>query len=372
MREISLDPREFRRFSVPLPLCLAGETQYALGLGAIVFGAQLRVRAEVTETTEECQLRLCPQDARPSPAAEELLVRWRDALVGLARREADEAAGLHVTLELGEAAECCPPEFVLGSPAVAVTLVCVLMAHRTETRTVSAGQVAALAGELLAELSAPHYLHPDRFYAECYVCAHGGALHVAPGAEALNVQLLLPPESLILVVPAATGPAAEPAGWEEPLLRALQKTDGAAELLSATEGDVSPLFEAAAGRLNERETAILYGLLRVRGMISERLEMLGQAFADHDRLAELCDEESAILRDYFAFPAGPLVEVRDRAVECGALGAKLTYAFGGRPALIVLAPGRRSEVQSALKERFREHCVLPVDVDPAGVRSEQQ
>ena len=91
---------------------------------------------------------------------------------------------------------------------------------------------------------------------------------------------------------------------------------------------------------------------------------------DNDRLAEICDEESALLRDYFGFPAEPYGRVRQAAVEAGALGAKFTCAFGGCPAAIIIAPGVREEVAETLTARFPESRFLPVDIDPTGLLME--
>jgi len=373
LREITLEPSEFMRFSVPHALYLAGERQYALGLGAIVAAVGLRLRAQVTETQEEFCLDLGPE-AIPSPAVERSLWRWREALARVVARDPQELDGLRVSLDLSGTSACCPAEVALGGPAVAVSLVCALRAHRGTERVTEAGELASLGGALLAELPGEGRLRPERFYAECFACLEGGALHVAPGCEPLNVQLLLPPDSLILVVPRAAASAPDATGWEDRLQSGLRKTKGAADLVSATEDDLARLFKAAArptaDKLDDGETAVLYGLLRVREMIQELLEGMGRPLQDHDRFAELCDEESAILKDYFGFNAGQLERVRQQAVESGALGARLTHVFGGPPGLIVIAPGRRGEVRSALARRARDCHVVPVDVDPTGVAAE--
>ena len=145
-------------------------------------------------------------------------------------------------------------------------------------------------------------------------------------------------------------------------------TDGRAAL-QAAETDLSPFLELASGSLSEHETATLYGLLRVRELLSAYVERLGVPMLDHDLLAEMCDEESAILVDYFEFPAQVYRRVRDVAIDSGALGAKLTYAFGDTPAVVVLAPGRRDAVCDALKRELVDCCCLAVDVAPVGAAS---
>ena len=368
MRELTLDPADFMRFSVPHALCLAGERQYALGLGAIAAAVHLRVRAEVSESTEQFRLDLGP-DGQPGDA-ERLLEGWRQALAGPAAHGFDDLDGLHIRLDLSDTSGLCPPEVALGGPAVAVALACALRAHRSGARTARMDELAELACALMADLPLPGRPHPDRFYAQCYACLQGGALYVAPGAEPLNVQLALPPDCLILIVPPDAALALDLAPWEDRLESGLRKIKGAAQLVEETEADMSPLFEAAAGKLDDQEMAVLYGLLRVREMIQDHLEAMDQPTLDHDRFAELCDEESAILQDYLGFPAASLMRVREQAVESGALGARLTYIFGGAPGLIVIAPGRRDEVHMALAHRLRDCRVLPVDVDPEGVAAE--
>jgi hypothetical protein len=181
---------------------------------------------------------------------------------------------------------------------------------------------------------------------------------------------MVPPESLILAVSRRALPSLGESPWERVLLSAVSKTGrGGVRLLAETERDVSRLFELASGKLDEMEMAVLYGLLRVREMITQHLERLGQPLLDHDLLAELCDEESAIVEDYFEFPSAPYGEIRNRAVETGALGAKYTYACGSQPAMIILAPGVRDEVGAALAEEFDDCTFLPVDVDPEGVEA---
>jgi hypothetical protein len=156
--------------------------------------------------------------------------------------------------------------------------------------------------------------------------------------------------------------------WERTFVDALRALRMSPEKFSLVAGDdMAGFFEVASARLEESRTAVLYGLLRMHEMVREHTEMLGRVMVDHDRLAETCDEESALLEDYFGFPGEHLREVRDVAVESGALGAKMTYAMGDKPSLIVLAPGRRDEVVSALSRRFEQHVVLPVNVGPDGI-----
>ena len=371
VRELVLSEEEFTQFSVPYTLCLAGEHQYALGLAPIVIATNLRVHAGVEETAEEFQISVAGERV-VSDGSLELLARWRTVLEELTGGGAERLEGLRITLGLQATGEGCPLEIVLSSPAVAVALACAVRTHRGDGGTAADTEMAESAAGLLRELSRPVRSHPDRFYAECLVSIEGGAWYVSSSTESLNVQLLIPPESLILAVSREAHGLAGGGSWEDVLLSSLRKMGrGAIELLAATERDASRLFELAPKTLDEREMAVLYGLLRVREMIEQHLERLGQPLLDNDLLAELCDEESTIIEDYFEFPAARHREVRNRAVESGALGAKFTYAFGARPAMIILAPGCRDEVKEALADEFDDCFFLPVDVDPAGAGASQ-
>ena len=233
-----------------------------------------------------------------------------------------------------------------------------------------AGELAEVACRWLQELCAADPSCPWRYYAECLMCLEGGARCVAPSSLPLDVQLMVPLESLILVLsPRAVAPPGHWA-WQGLLREAIQKLGAdSVDLLQGAERDMSRFFQAASKALNERETAILYGLLRVREMISGFLEKLELPTLDHDLLAELCDEESAILDDYFGFPGELYHAVRIKATQSGALGVKLTYAFGGRPAVAILAPGCRDTVYNALKSEFEDHYCFVLDVDAAGAES---
>ena len=366
MRELTLTQDEFAEFSVPHALCLAGEYQYALGLGSVVVASGPRLQAHVQETAEEFEICAAPPEAPPHDAPE-MAARWRPALEKLAVTDPQELDGLRITLAPDETEGCLLPGLAASDPTVAVALACAVKAHRGDIRSMPTGEMAELAATLLLELPDACRSYPDRFYSECLGCVGGGACYASPSAGALNVQLMIPPESLILAASRRVEASPAPGSWERVLLGALNKLGRTgAELLAATERDVSPLFELPAGMLDERETTVLYGLLRVREMIAEHLERLGEPLLDNDLLAELCDEESFIMEDYFEFPAAPYREVRNRAIEIGALGTKLTHAFGTRPAMIILAPGCRAEVSGELGEEFGDCRFLPVDVEPLG------
>ena len=366
MRDLDLTPQDFRCFSVPHALCLAGEFQYALRQGALVAAVSLRVNVSAEESDGRFGFGVVSSDG--AFAADEVAAaHWQEVLGELLFDSPDELNGLRITLEatgLG-----CRPEDVLLTPAAAVGFVCASLALRRGRMTVSAGEVASLADSLLSRLVEAGDVRTSRFYAPAVACVLGGAWYVGPATEPLNAQLFVPPDSLVL----GYCPSAEPRGmaekWEEHLACALTALGREGENLGgATDGDIGLFFEMASGRLDEPQTVVLYGLLRMHEMIREHLEMLARPLHDVDRLAEICDEESALLEDYFGFPSGHLRALRDAAVESGALGAKMTYSFGERPALVILAPGRRKEVSAALKSRFEHDFVVPLDIDADGVR----
>jgi len=370
LREITLRPDEFAFFSVPHSFCLAGERQHLLGLGSIVVAGDLRLGVSVEETADPFELALADEGVC---VPRETLASWEEALGATAVRGAGELEGLKVSLRIGRLADVCPAEGVLRIPAVAVALACAVQANRGDVESVPVEKLVETAGAMLEQVTeaAGRSVYPQQYHALCCASVLGGAAYVVPDEEPLNVQLLVPPESLILVLDPDAEPERDAPQWREHLLSALRKIGPAADLLRDTERDIAPLFELPEGTLDEAETAVLYGLLRVREMIRERIERMGGAM-DNDCLAELCDEESAILGDYLGFRSARLAEIRDLAVGSGALGAKLTWAFGDLPALIIIAPGRRDDVCSAVTERIEERCILPFHIEPAGLRNERE
>ncbi len=370
MPDIVLSAEEFTAFSVPHALCLAGECQYCLGLGSIVVATDLRVQVEVTETAGEFELVMAPAGPASGQPAGELISAWRTALGKLAVDDPGRLDGLRISLEFGEAGRGCPPDVLLTSPALGVALACAVKAHREEEQTVGAERVAELAAALLHELPDADHLYPDRYYAESFICAAGGARYVEPSSEPLNVQLMVPPQSLLLAVRRWPQPHRNGGSWQKVLRGALQKLGPDVRRLARRgEADMAALFQMAPNALDDRETGVLYGLLRVREMIAVYLERLGRPLLDHDLLAELCDEESAVLEDYFEFPASPYADLRQAAIENGALGAKLTCAFGSQPALIIMAPERREMLKEVLEDEFEDCCFLSADMTTAGAGS---
>ena len=367
MRDLTFRAEDFARFSVPHAVCVAGEFQYAVGQGALVAAVDLRLEVAVEETDGDFQLELSPAGAASGPALE-AVSRWRQALGRLAAGSPDELDGLKVTIGQGRGAAELPVADVLRTPAAGVGLACAVRAHRGERAPCSPHELAALADALLREALGEGGAHEGRFHALSLACILGGAWHAGPAVEPLNVQLLVPPDAMILSLCPSAQARAGVEAWEKTLASALAALRlGGEKFLSAAEDDMGAFFELASRKLNEPQTAVLYGLLRMHEMTRAQVETLSSEMADHDRLAEMCDEESAILEDYFAFPAEHLKEVREVAVQSGALGAKMTYSFGERPALLVLAPGRRGEVASAIMEQFPEDVVLAVDVAAGGI-----
>ncbi len=370
MSRIALSSAELREFSVPDVFCLLGERQYLLGLGGVMVATSMRVTTRVEETPDEFRLRFSPTDPH-SPEITDILGRWREALKETARDE-DQLYGLDIICELPSPDLPCPTTSRMMSPAIAVSLATVLCAHRRQDEMVNGEQLGAMAGKILERVVAPDGTYPSRFDSLCRTCVEGGVRYVKSSGEALNAQLLVPPESLLLVVDPETANGGQETKWGENLLSALQKLGGTEALLERTEEEgITGLFDLAGDELSDQEMAVLYALVRVRGMLQEMLETLDRDVRDNDRMAEICDEESIMMRDYFGFPGENLQEIRHKAVEAGALGAKFTYAFGESPALLALAPGRRDEVRSALVEEYGEQSIVQLDVNHSGIRSER-
>ena len=369
MDQIALSTTEMREFSVPQVFCLVGEYQYLLGLGSVLVGTDMRIEVEVQETPDAFCLHLDPPDM-VGQAEETTFGAWRDALAGIARDET-QLDGLDITPRLTDPELACPVDDQLRSPSVAVALATAFHAHRGRSTTVGEDALAEEAGQMLEQVSAGGRSYPQRYDALCRACIHGGAVYVGPSADPINAQMLVPPESLVIVFDPEDDAPPENTGWETHLLGALGSLGGTEELLRQTrERGMEALFEMTRDELSDMEIAVLYALLRVRQMIQRLLESLDRDVRDNDRLAEVCDEESTILRDYFEFPSSRLRDIRQKAVSTGALGGKYTYAFGSRPALLLLAPGRRDEVCSRLADEYGADGVRRLNLDHAGIRSE--
>ncbi len=372
---IALEQHEWTQFSVPHSLCLVGELQHLLGAGSLSLATNLRLEARVEAGSGAFRLRFGGGERDETghlPAAGEeaarLAVLWERGL-GKALGIGPEALdGLRVELDLGRLWELCPPQVLAASPAAGVALTVAVLAHRGEGTEASEVELAdAACRARRAALSGGEGLS-GLGYADALMSVGGGAGYGAPGAERLNVQTLVPPDSLLLVLRPEAADGHTGREREAAVLGALKKIlqDGA-DLSERGDAAFEALFERGERLLDSEALTMLYGLMRVRQMAEEYLECLGDAVVDNDRLAEICDEESAILADYFGFPAEPYDEIRSSAAEAGALGAKLTWAFGGYPAAVVIAPGRRGEVGEALARAFPQVRSLLVDVEPTGL-----
>lgn len=368
MREISLSENTYDRFNVPHSFCLAGELQHLLGMGSIIIASEHRTNITASETPEPFQIRIIKDEATVGTPAPEWTKRIEDA-IGI---PTDALDGLTITLKPPEVVAHRQPELTICSPASCVGILLAIKVHRSDYRSISPTELAREADALLNGIIPGGPTLPGQFYSLAMASVSGGALYIDDSSEPLNVQQLLPPESLILAV----NPDAEcvfgPKQWTRTMVRALQKMGGSEKLLEETQGEPAKILEACEGKLNDSEIAVLYGQLRTQQMIRMQLEYLGQAYTDHDRFAEMCDEESEILKDYFEFPSEKLLEIRQQAVESGAIGAKLTYAFGCLPAILIIAPGRRDEVASTLSEKLQPENVFAIDPSPAGITSLNQ
>jgi len=378
---LSLEAHEWERFSVPHSVRLVGEEQHLLGVGSISVASTLRVHVEVEETGGEFSLRFGggprDDDGRwqqvEAPLAE-FATRWENAVHGVFADEPSAPEGLDIEVDFGPLWQVCPPEVLTASPAVSVAMGLAIIAHRGEGRQVNETELAELACRLQCIAADAGRAGEDRFYSDALLSVTGGAGYVEPHGDRLNVQQLLPPEALLLVmVPGVEGARASHQ-LDEAVLRARAKAkEAGSDITQAGDAGFAALFALSDVALTQNEVAMLYGLMRVRQMVEGFLEFLGDPYVDNDRLAEMCDDESAILADYFGFPGAPYERVRAAATKAGALGAKLTWAFGGYPAALVLAPGRRMEVGEALTRTFPGLYCLLVDMDADGLlRGEEE
>jgi len=367
---IQLDPERFISFSLPQPFNLLGERQYVVGFGSVFLALDLRLHVRVEEANEGWEM-LVEGEYGEAETMGEVGARWGRALGEVVLGDPEGLEGLRLRISFGAMNDICPAEVLLRSTVLAVAGVCAVKAHRQPQQQADCGELAGMSAETLRLMYPDEYVHPFRFFGESLVALTGGAHHVAGDGRTINVQQIVPPDSLLLVSRADAGGGKGVAAIDREIIAAVENLcAGAREVLSAAEFDMGRFFEFAGAGLSEVQTGSLYGLLRVREMINDYLEKLGQASFDHDVVGEMCDEESAILEDYFNFPPAPYGDIRRRAVETGALGAKLTFAFGGHPVLLILAPGRRHEVRQRLTSLSDNVHVLPVQFESAGLRDE--
>ena len=360
---VNLQADDLRRFSVPLTVRLIGEQQYLLGDGSFVIATDLRLRVEVDETPDPFALSFLGRPDVAGPAA-----RWQAALGAEALGDESALEGLALTVDFGDLFDVCPPEALLTSPALATALTAAVLAHRAEGASMTEAELAGRAAGVLCAVTSGGQESADRFYSDALMSIAGGAGYVEPGGERINVQQLLPVESFTLALApqaAAEGAALDARDRRLRETLAIVRRAGA-DVTDTSDAGLAALF-GLGDLLDVSQTTMLYGLLRVREMVDVFLEFLGEPFVDNDRLAEICDEESAILADYFAFPADLYRGICAGAAEAGALGCKFTWAFGGCPAAVVIAPGRRSAVNAALGRRFPQVQLLPFNMQVEGL-----
>jgi len=359
-----------RFLSVPHALRLVGEYQQLLGLGAISLATQLRVTFDVAETSGRFALRLGGHAGRDESARRigaEFAERWAEALGELVVPDRGLLDGLGIAVDFGDLWDQCSPEALLTCPALSVGLTVVVCGRRGTVRQLSQRALAELASSLCQAVARAPVGDTKRHYGEALLSLRGGASYTTASGEDLNVQAVLPPGSLALVLARGLD-AGGGRECEKTLLQALARTQQhGTNVMGPGEEGMKALFNLSDGTLDAEQVTMLYGLLRVRQMTESFLESLTEPVADNDRLAEICDEEGEILADYFGFPTGPYDGVRAAAVAAGALGAKFAWVLGGYPAMAVIAPGRRDEVLAALGGSFPGLAAVPVDVDPVGL-----
>jgi hypothetical protein len=361
---------QLRSFSVPHVLRILGEHQHLIGSGSVLCAVNRRLHVQVRETPDEFNLEFqgvsdyYPESQETPGRAVEA---WHRALGELVVPDPEMMEGLDITVDFSTASGVPTAPARLPSPAMAVALATAIIAHRGRGRARTEQELAEMASSACHAVVQGPMGDTGRYYGEALVSLTGGAAHVEPHGQRLNVQRLLPPESLLLVVRRGLSGVVGEAQREETVLRALATTQKeGTNIMAGGEEGVAALFAMEPGLLDEEQVTMLYGLLRIRQMITGYLEFLSEGMADNDRLAEICDEESAILKDYFGFPAEAYRDAIDSASGAGALGAKLTWAFGGYPAALIIAPGLREQVTGAL-QRMEDLEVVPVDVEPAGL-----
>ncbi len=324
------NPEKYDHFSLPLPLCLLGERQALLGLGHVGIASTLRIHMAARPTEEEFAIDVI--GSAPSEELQQVCGRWWRLLQEEYAPEGGSLQGLKLALDPGALAGALGPAAVLRSPVFAAGATCALNA---------------------------------------YLSLVGGARRVSPDGETLDMQELVPPECLLLAVRPDLSCSPGSVDLQGTVRSALKKMESPAEALGEGEGEgLEKFYELANEYLDDRETMAVYGLLRVRQLISSLVEELSRPSFDHDVLAEMCEEEASLLAEHMGFPAEHYRDIGDKATEAGAIGFKYTYGPGGYPALLILAPGRRDTVDKVLRSEFEEVFVSAVDVDQRGLFSE--
>ena len=257
--ETAFEADELPCFRLSHVLRLVGENQYLLGSGTIAVATDLALHLEAAPVADGPVLSFSGARAE---ATDRLAARWQAALAVAADTGClDEMA---IRVDFGPLWDICPPEALLVSPALAAALA-VVVSERNEGTGAGAVQMAELACRLLEAVRPEEAPGAGRFYAEALMSIQGGAGYVEPGGRPLNVQQLLPPESLLLAL--APGIGGCDAAQDERLRQALARVAGeGADVMAAGEAGLLELFRLPAGVLDEDQTAMLYGLLRVRQM----------------------------------------------------------------------------------------------------------
>jgi len=363
-------PEKYDHFSLPLPLCLLGERQALLGLGYVGIASTLRIHMAARPTEEEFAIDVI--GSAPSEELQEVCGRWWRLLQEEYAPEGGSLQGLKLALDPGALAGTLDPAAVLRSPVFAVGASCALNAYSGgHEGGLRADAAARQVSRIMARLEGGEEGDGVGHYPAALLSLVGGARHVSPDGETLDMQELVPPECLLLAVRPDLSDSAVPLDLHGMVRSALRKMESPAEALGEGEGEgLEKFYELANEYLDDRETMAVYGLLRTRQLISSLVEELSRPSFDHDVLAEMCEEEASLLAEHMGFPAEHYRDIGDRATEAGAIGFKYTYGPGGYPSLLILAPGRRDTVDKVLRSEFDDLFVSAVDVDQRGLFSE--
>jgi len=369
---VLLAPPEIYCFSVPLPVCLLGERQELLGLGSVAVATDMRVLMSAVGVPGGFHIELGGLPLTSAARAQALIRKWQELLGQITAGGHNGLNGLTLQVDMGQCGFPLTPDALLRSPAFAVGAVCAVKALWGGAEQAESADIARCAAELMSQLHPPAGPLGKRFYAEALVCARGGARYVEPTGEAIDIQELVPPDSLLLAfLPRLYEGTPGEMGRLEELGDALQRVGATvAELVASSEEDMERFFSLASKNLDERQTGILYGLLRGHQLVTAFVEHLSGPVFDFDILAEMCDEENDIMEHCFGFTPSTYERVRREAAEAGALGAKCSYGSGTGPFLLIIAPGRREFLLNHLARRFEDAVLLPVNVDPSGIRQQ--
>ena len=340
--------------SAPAGICVFGEHQAHLSVGAVALAVDMRVtlRADTVDAQElridlpggrQVAMPLDAEDAPPGPGIEGVL---RGTMAIVRQRGIRLERGYRFGLESdtpgrGDLGEEC---------AMATAMVVGLLRAANQLEATSGSHIGQIVHEAMAMLR-------DDGLSRVHACACslGGKHYV----EAERVTSLVGADLNGFVV-----------SWSEPAdahpcaglrARTLEAADALRKHIPSF-ALTTPLAEAvpAMGRLDDAQAGLLYAHLRSRELCLAAVEMLTAEYFEKDSLGELLDEDHALHRDYLGVSSDQDEAVIAASKQAGALGAR-ALGLGGA-AVLAYAPNQEDEVVEAVRAHgWQARAVSPTD-----------